>query len=412
MTTNEIDNLDASEFERPDRKRRNLNGFEQALVADSRVAMWLADELELETSKALMRLQSLPDLQRMAVMPDVHPSADVCVGCVLGTSELVFPQAIGGDIGCGMATVRLQGANASDMTENVAQAIVRELNRQIDVAVRSPARRRDPLATETPDPKELRAPHLARMAEREGMIQLGTLGRGNHFVEAQRDEEGSLWIMVHSGSRAMGQAVAGHYVRLAQREGVRAALLGLRRGTAAFDAYLADQAWCVEYARVNRVHLLASAARTIKDVLGGKAEWSTLLDIPHNLVRVECHGGAELIVHRKGSAPAARGGAGLIPGSAGTLSVHVEGRGDERSMCSSSHGAGRVMSRGDAKRRITLKDVRRQMTGVAYDERREHSLRDEAPGAYRDLRLVLEAQRELVKVTRTLYPVVSFKASG
>ncbi len=409
MTEEELEPRPRSRSSRDDSGKSDA--LRQVLESDPRIAMWLADPLAPETGKALLRLQSLPDLARMAVMPDVHPSADVCVGCVLGTSELIFPQAIGGDIGCGMTTVRLKGVAASSLTPRDTAAILTQLGKRVDV-MRRPSSR-DPQGTEMPDPATLHATHLSRLAQREGASQLGTLGRGNHFVEVQRDDEDTLWIMVHSGSRAMGQAIAGHYVRIAQREGVRAALAGLKRGTPAGEDYLADQSWGVAYAKANRLNLLDSAAKAVREISGGRADWSTLIDLPHNLARIERFEDAgELVVHRKGAAPASLNQPGLIPGSAGTISVHVEGRGDQRSMCSSSHGAGRLLSRSAARQSITSGDVRRQMGQVAFDRQREHSLRDEAPGAYRDLRIVMQAQHDLVKATRTLRPLVSFKASG
>ena len=147
-------------------------------------------------------------------------------------------------------------------------------------------------------------------------------------------------------------------------------------------------------------------------MLGARADWGTYADSPHNFVREETHEGRVLWVHRKGAASARAGEVGLIPGSAGTLSVHVEGRGHAQAMASSSHGAGRVYSRSEAKALVTEGDLRTQMGRVAFDEGRARSLRDEAPSVYRDLRVVLSAQRELVRVTRTLTPLVSFKAGG
>lgn len=414
MNPDELDDDEAGHPRANPRPPRaaEAKAIEQSLRSDDRVSMWLADPLSIEAGKTLLRLQLLPDLHRMAVMPDVHPSADVCVGCVLGTSELVYPQAIGGDIGCGMSALRLKNTDASALDPHAAQRVLARFNESIDVMVRSPSRRAGAAEVEMPDTSNLRAPHLRTIAQREGVRQLATLGRGNHFVELQRDDDHALWLMVHSGSRAMGQAVAGHYLRLAQREGVRSAMLALRRGSPAGEAYLADQAWCVRYAHANRAGLLSAAARALRDAADAKPDWSTLLDAPHNFVALESFAGLELLVHRKGAAPAAMEQLGLIPGSAGTMSVHVEGRGNERALRSSSHGAGRLLSRSNAKQAVTATDLRRQMGEVAYDERRAHGLRDEAPSVYRDLRRVLDAQRDLVKVVRTLRPLVSFKASG
>lgn len=388
---------------------RSDRGAAQSLQHDPRVSMWLADDLQAETARTLVRMQSLADMQRMAVMPDVHPSRSVCVGCVLGTLEVVYPEAIGGDIGCGMSAVRVQGIDAGHFTPSASRQALMGLGRRVAVMVRPP---RVEVPDEGPDGADLRDAGLRRLAARLGPTQMGTLGRGNHFVEVQADESGEVWVMVHSGSRGMGQAVAAVYGRVAQKEGVRSVLPGLRMGTAAGQGYLADQEWCVRYAAANRWGLLHAAVAGLRAGVGGRADWGTLIDAPHNFVRVERHGEVEYLVHRKGAAPAPAGALGLIPGSAGTFSVHVEGRGEARAMCSSSHGAGRVLSRGDAKRTLTLGDLRRQMGGVAYDEARAHSLRDEAPGAYRDLRVVLRAQRELVRVVRTLRPLVSFKAGG
>lgn len=396
-------------------KLRKLGGqassLEQALRADPRVSLWLVDPLDPKAAQTLTRLQSLPGLQRLAVMPDVHPSADVCVGSVLGTAGVVYPQAIGGDIGCGMSAVALDSADLPDAADR--RAILDALSKSIDIIVRKPTRTpATPPRFAAPDAGDLSAPTLRKLAAGEGELQLGTLGRGNHFVELQHDEAGRLWLMVHSGSRFMGQAVARRFTQTARAEGVRSALLGLPVDHPAGPEYLRDQAWCTAYARANRQLLLAAAAGAVAKAVGPRADWATYADAPHNFIREETHDGLTLLVHRKGAAPAPAGAVGLIPGSAGTLSVHVEGRGDPRSMASSSHGAGRLYSRSDAKTLVTERDLREQMGKVIYDDARARTLRDEAPAVYRDLRLVMEAQRDLVKVTRTLTPLVSFKAGG
>lgn len=405
------DGQDGSPHRRPRARGRTHDpDSQEALAQDERVAMWLADSLEATTARALLRLQSLADLRRMAVMPDVHPSSDVCVGCVLGTESVVYPQAIGGDIGCGMATVALE----SDCSQVPESASLREVLHRMDrsVPIVMAGGKGEDLTTRVAVPAagELRAVGLRRIAERDGARQVGTLGRGNHFVEVQWDDAGGLWIMVHSGSRAMGQAVANRYTTVARREGVNSTLHGLQIGHANGEDYLADQEWCVRYASSNRRVLLERAAKCVGNVLGVRARWETCVDVPHNIVRRERHGGVDLVVHRKGAAVAENGSAGLIPGSAGTFSVHVEGRGDARSMSSSSHGAGRIMSRRDAKEQVRSRDVSESMQGVVFHDDRLQRLRDESPTVYRDLRVVLEAQRDLVRVTRTLRPLLSFKA--
>lgn len=384
---------------------------EQALRADQRVAMWLASPLDHSSGAALLRLLSLPTLERMAVMPDVHPSADVCVGTVLATSSLVFPQAIGGDIGCGMSAVRLT-VTSDAFAEDQRHEILSSMSRNIDTIMSRGEHKRARRVAALPDPERLTEPHLRSLARRDGAAQLGTLGRGNHFVELQCDEHGEHWLMVHSGSRLMGQHVAGFFTRIAQQSGTRAALVGLNTNTDAGQSYLTCQDWCVDYARQNRLALLEAATTAISRITPVRACWDDLIDVPHNLVRLELHDGRPLVVHRKGAAPASSGQLGVIPGSAGTFSVHVEGRGEARSLASSSHGAGRIYSRRDAKDRISTRDLATQMRGVTFDEDLSGSLRSEAPGAYRDLRDVLRAQSDLVRVVRALKPLVSFKAGG
>lgn len=271
---------------------------------------------------------------------------------------------------------------------------------------------------EAPAPELLRQKGLVKAAGRDGLLQLGTLGRGNHFLEVQIEEHTqagtpAVWIMVHSGSRAMGQLIAGHYARvLRDQTGVRrmGRIMGVGADTPLGVDCLADQAWAVGYARANRLEMLGAAARSMRRTLGLKPEWETLIDLPHNFVRRETHEGVDMLIHRKGAAPALAGQKGIIPGSAGTFSVHVEGRGHEPALCSSSHGAGRLLSRGEARRSISKSKLARQLEGVVFDERTIDSLVEEAPGVYRDLRIVLEAQRELVRITRRLRPVVSYKA--
>lgn len=393
-----------------------MNQEYQTFHTDSRVRSWLCGKPDAETIGAITGLLKLPDLQRLAIMPDVHPAADVCVGAVVATSETLYPGVIGGDIGCGMSAVRFEGDASALLPGGAGRKVLDMIAKEAPVMTRAG---KDAAWTEdAPEPESLRQKGLAKAASREGLLQLGTLGRGNHFLEVQVEHhvetgEPAIWVMVHSGSRAMGQLIAGQYARLLRDEPAvyrRGRLVGIAADSAIGLDCLADQNWAVAYARANRRRMLAGAAAAMRRVLGLKAEWESLIDLPHNFVRWETHEGLRLLVHRKGAAPALAGQAGIIPGSAGTFSVHVEGRGHEASLCSSSHGAGRVLSRGEARRSISKSKLARQLDGVVFDERTADSLVEEAPGVYRDLRVVLEAQRELVRVTRKLTPLVSYKA--
>jgi tRNA-splicing ligase RtcB len=361
------------------------------------IKMWLADPLKPEVARLLDRLTRAPDVRQVAVMPDVHAAEDVCVGAVLGTAELVYPQAVGADIGCGMTTVAMEGPS---LGAHSARNVLRAIQRCVRVLTRPPGS-----GAGGPAPAGLSDAALVKAALRDGVRELGTLGRGNHFVEVQLDDADTPWILVHSGSRAMGQVITRHHLSKASPRG---GLLALNAGSPQGQAYLADQAWACDFASASRRAILEDVAIALAP-LGWRTAWGSLINSPHNLVRPEVHGGQTLMVHRKGAAIALAGQAGVIPGSAGTSSVHVEGRGCEGAMCSSSHGAGRLMSRGEAKRTVSASRLLKELGDICFDQRLAARLVDEAPSVYRDLRRVMQAQRELVKITRRLKPVVSFK---
>jgi tRNA-splicing ligase RtcB len=250
---------------------------------------------------------------------------------------------------------------------------------------------------------------LEAVRHSEGSLQLGTVGSGNHFVELQADELERLWLMVHSGSRSMGQAIRDHHV--ARASPVGQGLRALDAASAAGQAYAQDVTWARRYAQANRLAIAAAVASVLATRTAAQAQWNTLVHIDHNHIARERHGDQWVWVHRKGAMPAAAGMAGLLPGSMGTASFHVEGRGCAASLCSSAHGAGRSMSRHVAARSITDRELHQQMQGIWYDFRHARSLREEAPAAYKNIRAVLRAQHDLVKVTRTLRPVLNYKGS-
>jgi tRNA-splicing ligase RtcB len=250
-------------------------------------------------------------------------------------------------------------------------------------------------------------PSLEAIRRHEGAIEFATLGSGNHFIELQRDEDGRLWLMVHSGSRAIGPAIRDHHLRHAEDVGG-----GLRALDATSDhgaAYLADAAWARRFADASRRAMAEEAGAVIHEVLGARPCWETIITTDHNHVSFERHGDRELWIHRKGAMPAGLGQHGVLPGSMGSASFHVQGRGHAAALCSSAHGAGRALSRTAARAKVTDREFYRQMEGVWYDHRLSRELRDEAPAAYKDIRAVLRAQRELVKVTRVLQPVLNYK---
>jgi tRNA-splicing ligase RtcB len=356
-------------------------------------------------SEAIDRLRRAPSVLRIAVMPDVHLAADVCVGTVVGTSDLIYPQAVGGDIGCGMLAVALDITADRLGDPRIAAEILGRIGAAVPAARRNRrstvAQPEDLLSTELSDPS------LERIRRREGALELGTLGSGNHFLEIQADEEERLWLVVHSGSRAMGPAIRDHH--LARAEAVGSGLRALDAGSDAGKAYLHDAAWARRYADASRTAMIERAAETIASVLGVRACPETTISTDHNHVAIEEHDGRRLWVHRKGAMSAPVGAMGVLPGSMGTATFHVEGRGCPESLLSSAHGAGRAMSREAARKAIGRDDLLREMRGIWYDHRMAESLRDEAPSAYKDIRAVLRAQRELVKVVRVLRPVLNYK---
>lgn len=364
------------------------------------IRMWVADPIPRDVAEALDRLAEVPDVQRIAVMPDVHLAEDVCVGVALASSRRIFPAAVGGDIGCGMAAVRFD-VNASRIDERTAARILTGLYRSVPAI-----RHRHP--PPMPDLPPLSSRVLERLAARDGRVEFGTLGRGNHFLELQSDEEGSLWLMIHSGSRAIGPAIRDHHVRDASHQG------GLQSFDADTDqgrAYLSDMSWALSYADASRAAMEDAVERVLAEVLGAERDRSSRLSCFHNHVRREEHGGELLWVHRKGAISASSREMGIIPGSMGTASYHVEGRGLAEALRTSSHGAGRAMSRGEARRKISSRALLRQMHHVWFDQRQAASLRDEAPSAYKDINAVMRAQRELTKVIRRLSPLLAYKGA-
>jgi tRNA-splicing ligase RtcB len=376
-------------------------------VPGAEVRYWVKEPLPHDVEAAIRRLAHSEDVRHVAVMPDVHLAADVCVGMVVATANVLYPNAVGGDIGCGVAAIAFNGEAALLDNERDAAAILAGLYRQVPLIRHSTkAGPRLPAALAA---ASLSSPRLDGLKQSEGSLQIGTLGRGNHFVELQADETGRLWLMVHSGSRGMGQAIRDHH--LSQCSAGRNGLRFLSADSPAGRAYLHDMTWALEYAETSRLAMVYSVRGVVEEVLGILADEATYVSCNHNHVRREAHFGELLWVHRKGAMSAAQGEPGLIPGSMGTRSFHVEGRGCEEALASSAHGAGRRLSRTDARHRLSAKDVTRELRGVWFDHRLAPRLREEAPSAYKDIDDVLRAQRELVRIVRTLRPLLCFKGA-
>ena len=372
------------------------------------VRQWLVEPLPADVAQAIERLARTEGVRRIAVMPDVHLSREVCTGTVVASAGQLFPHAVGGDIGCGMAAVRFLGPADLLVEERAAARLLAGLYRTVP-AMRHP---RSTLRARLPDALEdapLSHAALEKLKHRDGRVQFATLGRGNHFLEFQDDQEGALWLTVHSGSRAIGQAVTAHHLR--QALPASTGLPFLEAESAAGRAYLQDAEWACRYAGASRTAMIEAVAELMAELFQVDVDRDSSIHCNHNQVQQETILGEELWVHRKGAVSAREGEPGIIPGSMGTATFHVNGRGHAEALCSSSHGAGRRLSRSEARQTIRTKDLERQLKNVWFDHRLADQLRDEAPAAYKDIHAVMRAQRDLTRIVRELRPVLSYKGA-
>lgn len=357
-----------------------------------------------EVAKMIEATRRLDDAQRVAVMPDVHLAGGFCIGTVLATRHLIYPSAVGSDIGCGMLAMPLH-AKAKRITPQLARKLIALLPSLV------PAKRqRNALLTLKNHKPRFSDPRLDHALNSIGLTQLGTLGSGNHFLELQRQEDTEqLWVMIHSGSRGLGQIISEHHL---------AKSIGRSFGRAYLNAehdegkqYLRDVHLARAYARLNRTMMARALVFALEELAGIGADWSGIIHTDHNHVRHETVGREHYLIHRKGAAPAFNGLLSVIPGSMGTASYHVQGLGHDDSLRSSSHGAGRRMDRGTARRSIGIEKLKRAMEGVWFNEAAASKLRDEAPSAYKDIDAVVRQQQSQIKIVRRLLPVLNYKGT-
>lgn len=369
----------------------------------SPLTTWLTEPLSRDVERSVDRLRRSEDVQHVALMPDVHLSRDVCIGAVVATNDLVYPSAVGGDIGCGMAALAFDAEAALIDNERAAASVLKGFYEYVPANKHRQTR-------ELPDELrklQLSDTRLLQLADRDGRVQLGTLGRGNHFLELQSDQDGRLWVMIHSGSRAMGQAVLNRYLNSANCGRVGLKWLDVNDGQG--QAYLADVHWARSYAAHNRLAMLNAVTELFQSLFSATADWDSLIHCDHNHVQREEHHGELRWIHRKGAQSATADELGVIPGSMGAVSFHTAGRGCQESLKSCSHGAGRKLSRTEARQKISGKEFSRQVHGLSFDHRRSAKLRDEAPSAYKDIRQVMKAQRALTRLVRELTPILTYK---
>jgi tRNA-splicing ligase RtcB len=374
----------------------------------------------------LKNLARLPFVRGSVVaMPDAHFGIGACVGSVVATKGAIIPAAVGVDIGCGMAAVRtsLRAEQLPDDLKPLRLAIEKAVpHGRTDQGGRNDrgAWRNPPAAVEDawrkmqPEYRELleRHPRLDRGRDVE---HLGTLGTGNHFVELCLDGEGHVWLMLHSGSRGLGNRFGMHFIELAKSDLRRAHgevpdadLAYLSAGTRHFDDYVAAVGLAQRYARENRRLMTEQALAALR--MAGLPNFRAdllVVNCHHNYVTEETHAGEEVLVTRKGAVRAGKGDLGIIPGSMGARSFIVRGKGNGHSLHSCSHGAGRVMSRTEARKRFSLEDHARATAGVEC--RKDDGVLDETPGAYKPIEAVMAAQEDLVEIVHELKQVLCVK---
>jgi len=407
-------------------RRSNMSTYELLHAEGSATPIkgWVRGvPLEEQAHAQLRNIASIPFVGPwVAVMPDVHLGKGATVGSVIPTRGAIIPAAVGVDIGCGMAAVRTT-LRASDLPDNLAQ-LRSSIERGVPVGNGPGGEHR-----KLPDSHETRIAQSGLHAGLEAIKQkhrkirtdklerqIGTLGGGNHFIEICLDETGAVWVMLHSGSRGTGNLIGSYFIELA-REQLARRVLGFHvpdkdlaffmEGEPLFDDYVEAVSWAQDYARHNREAMMARVLAEMRHRLPKFQLEKLAVNCHHNYVQKETHGGEELLVTRKGAVSARAGELGIIPGSMGTRSYIVRGKGNADSFHSCSHGAGRVMSRTRARAEITLAQHREATAHVEC--RKDAAVVDESPAAYKSIDAVMAAQGDLVEVVHTLRQVICIK---
>ena len=385
-------------------------------------------QVEEQARRQLDNMAAMPFIHKhIAIMPDVHWGMGATVGSVIPTKGAIIPAAVGVDIGCGMAAVRTS-LTASDLPDNL-HGLRTAIEARIphgrtdnggtndrgawDEPSRNATKAFLPLAAELKSIAD-KHPKIARAAERADR-HVGTLGTGNHFVEVCLDTEDRVWVMLHSGSRGIGNRIGSYFIEQAKNDMRRwfinlpdQDLAYIPQGSKLFSDYMKALNWAQRYARVNREVMMDAALEALRIIVPKPFECDCeAVNCHHNYVSTERHFGADVLITRKGAVSAKRDELGIIPGSMGAKSFIVRGKGNRESFCSCSHGAGRAMSRAEAKRRFTIEDHIAAMGGV--EARTDADVIDETPMAYKDIDAVMAAQADLVDIVHTLKQVVVVK---
>ena len=379
------------------------------------VKIW-TDYVEESAMRQIENLTTLPFLfHHLAIMPDVHAGMGMPIGGVLACKDAVIPNAVGVDIGCGMCAVKTNWKVSEIPTEVIRKEIMKGIRERIPLGMDHHEEPQD----EKYLPQGYDIDQLKVVKSRQHSIcrEVGTLGGGNHFIELQKDEEDTLWIMIHSGSRNLGKQVGDFYNHVAATLNARwhscvppeIRLPFIARETKEFGMYWNEMNYCVEFALCNRRLMMERIEEVLVEALPG-IEFEPMINIAHNYAAYENHFGENVIVHRKGATLAREGVIGIIPGSQGTASYIVEGLGNLESFCSCSHGAGRTLSRKMAIKTLDMQQEVDQLNakGIVHAIRCQDDMQ-EASGAYKDIEEVIANEQDLVRVKTKLLPVAVIK---
>lgn len=385
---------------------------------NGKLLAWGSD-IEPATIEQAARTSRLPFVEgHVALMPDAHVGIGATVGSVIPTQGAIIPAAVGVDIGCGMIAVETP-VHASALPDSLDR-----LHGHIAKVVPSGVGKGHEVGQRPGMPSDLVAYAMSHFDYRTNLCdtafrQYGTLGSGNHFVEVCLDERDRVWIVLHSGSRGIGNKLATQHIESARGLMKRyfidledRDLAYLVEGTPEFDAYIQDMLWSQDYARGNRDAMMDAVLIQFKGFLGWDFDELRRVNCHHNFTQKEHHRGRNIWVTRKGAIKADKGDEGVIPGSMGTRSYIVSGLGNPASFNSCSHGAGRRLSRGAARKQLTVDSLRDAMKGRAWNETQAEALLDEHPDSYKDVDQVMADQADLVEIQHTLHQILNYKGTS
>lgn len=374
------------------------------------IKLWLEeDQMEEGALEQARNLANLPfAFKHIAIMPDTHLGYGMPIGAVLATKGAIVPNAVGVDIGCGMCSLR---TDLADIETPELKEIMSIIRKTVPVGFNHHEDRQD----EKWMPVIKGDLPIVEQEYDSALHQVGTLGGGNHFIEIQKGSDGYIWIMIHSGSRNIGFTVANHYNDIAKEKNeqledkVPKDLAYIPEESEYFDLYWNEMNYCIDFALANRKLMMERVKSAFTEILPG-VEFSNFINKPHNFATREDHFGESVIVHRKGATRAREGEWGMIPGSQGTRSFLVKGKGNPKSFESCSHGAGRIMSRTQARKTLDLEEEKNLLAeqGILHAIRHRRDL-DEAPSSYKDIDEVMANQTDLVEVKIELRPLAVIK---